>query len=987
MDVKTILENENHHVNMKLLNYDFEINAERNIYNAIRKKYKALAIKSREKFLGMNAQFTDIDDLLDNTPNAFIVSIEDTLIELIQDIISVNIYSLDKDAIIKLAFNGTYFDEFNESYNKIYSKYDDIMKELAGESYAREQRRRNRPRWQSTTIGGSAINAWSNQLDAAAMNAAEGAAHAVFNMIGNAISTANAKEKLSKLFENKSLRSNLIDSVYDSCFNLHVLLIDILKKAEIYEFNGIVEKGDIEKARAMFNNFTTVKIDEDKKGIFINNIFTLNPYEKIFYKEFFKIFGDRDKSLGNFADFFGMDSIEIKNKILSEFVNENIGETEEDAYGCKDKIEAYAKELGLDNSQISYSYEIINERLEKLDLIYRTVDDIVFDTREIADIAKKELDEIQKIMSTVKAPTKDSMISYEVDLKQKYETISAFTTDIKIKYLKKIQKYLDEFDKKFRSVSFISNGVSREQAGQEKLFQYVQTLPVSDYQQLEKAKELLKEYLPEVGITIEQASKSIEYLDSCEKKLNTVDGVEFKTREEAEYARKELSEISEIMAGISSPNYNSLLPYENYLYETLEKLKKFETQIKEKYINKINKYLVDFDNQFKRVGITKCETREQAADERALAYVRSLTIKSYEELELAKKELLEFLPNVGIQYEQATKAIDYLNKRYTELNTVDGIIFQSKEEADFGRIELNAIMNIMNEVQPPKPNSLLSYERNLLYIKDKLMQYKTPIKNKYISTIDKYLIKFDEQFKQIGLLKKAETREEAAKYKALKLVKSIAGINCTYGDIDKAFEELKNILPEIGIDIEQAKNAVNYLNDQENRVNTVDGVVLSSREDAKLANDELSKIQIIMKEVTPPESEPYLSYERKLLNCRNEIEKFVTPVKNKYLSIIQKYLNEFDEKFRRISLIKVAATRQEAAKERALRFVKSKTYNNSCDIDNTRKELLNDLLPELGITAEQSREALDYLVTIDKKSKGEVTGTKIGGFMNKFRKK
>src|SRR5699024_2460148 len=99
------------------------------------------------------------------------------------------------------------------------------------------------------------------------------------------------------------------------------------------------------------------------------------------------------------------------------------------------------------------------------------------------------------------------------------------------------------------------------------------------------------------------------------------------------------------------------------------------------------------------------------------------------------------------------------------------------------------------------------------------------------------------------------------------------------------------------------------------------------------------------------------------------------------------YLNEFDEKFRRISLIKVAATRQEAAKERALRFVKSKTYNNSCDIDNTRKELLNDLLPELGITAEQSAEALDYLVTIDKKLKGEVTGTKIGGFMNKFKRK
>ncbi len=71
------------------------------------------------------------------------------------------------------------------------------------------------------------------------------------------------------------------------------------------------------------------------------------------------------------------------------------------------------------------------------------------------------------------------------------------------------------------------------------------------------------------------------------------------------------------------------------------------------------------------------------------------------------------------------------------------------------------------------------------------------------------------------------------------------------------------------------------------------------------------------------------------------------PVKDKYIGIIKKHLVDFDEKFRKVSLIKTAATREEAAKERALKFVKSKTYNTVTDVNNARNELA-ELLPELG---------------------------------------
>ena len=46
MDIKTILEQENHEVDIELLGHPFRITPERNVYNAIRNKYKKLALEA-----------------------------------------------------------------------------------------------------------------------------------------------------------------------------------------------------------------------------------------------------------------------------------------------------------------------------------------------------------------------------------------------------------------------------------------------------------------------------------------------------------------------------------------------------------------------------------------------------------------------------------------------------------------------------------------------------------------------------------------------------------------------------------------------------------------------------------------------------------------------------------------------------------------------------------------------------------------------------
>ena len=274
---------------------------------------------------------------------------------------------------------------------------------------------------------------------------------------------------------------------------------------------------------------------------------------------------------------------------------------------------------------------------------------------------------------------------------------------------------------------------------------------------------------------------------------------------------------------------------------------------------------------------------------------------------------------------------------------------------------------------------------DIIDVKAKLESYKTPVKDKYIAIIDDYIAKFDTTFKTTGAFSKAETRQQAAQIRALKLVKSIAPTGCTYDDVDKAIKALDDTLPKLGIDKTLATDATDYIQAQEDKLNTVDGVVLPDRENAALAKKELEEIQNIMFKVAPPQNEPLLSYERNLLEIEDKLSQLRTPVKDKYIGIIKKHLVDFDEKFRKVSLIKTAATREEAAKERALKFVKSKTYNTVTDVNNARNELA-ELLPELGITSEQATEANEYLTNTENKLNGTAPQSKLKGVFGMFKK-
>ena len=97
--------------------------------------------------------------------------------------------------------------------------------------------------------------------------------------------------------------------------------------------------------------------------------------------------------------------------------------------------------------------------------------------------------------------------------------------------------------------------------------------------------------------------------------------------------------------------------------------------------------------------------------------------------------------------------------------------------------------------------------------------------------------------------------------------------------------------------------------------------------------------------------------------------------------MLNKYLADFDDTFCQLSMFK-KGTRIEAAKAKALKYVKDAKLSSTIDVENTRKQLI-DLLPNLGLQREDIVEAEQYL---DQKRNEIVNGVPSSGGFGKFGK-
>lgn len=517
--------NLNDFVKAEYVGKDFEtcigrinIPKERNLYNSLRKYYNHLAKSAAKSFEECYDSYKDCSHIEAKAKSDFKKSISIIIEDIKNTYFSLGQYDYDSETIYDLIEKYGCFEIFEESYFVFIDKAYEIAGCYQRQREYREQRKENRSRWVGGTFGGTPINAVSHQMDIYAMNAASGAVHSVVNAIGNYFSELQAEADLKALFNNKQVRTMFVDGVYLSAFSVTNAFIELLGKGYIW---GVVNEYDSNKAQRLINNLKNASISEEHIPEVCREVIRLNPYNIELYIYLLKKYGD-DGSVGLLANYFGIDGFtNAKDEQATEYVKNNQGETENDAIKAKRLLTEYCKKIKLDITDDLECIKYIDSVIADFDLKYRTVDEVVCETREGADFSREELPKINEFMKDVKPLKTAPLLPYERNMQAKKEEFEKqFSSEVSKKYLDMINGYLKDFDKQFCDTKIFFS-VSRKQAARDRALSYAKGLKFSNIDEFEKEYEKFKKFIqPNLGISIDEAVEAKQYLEKKKSKLS-----------------------------------------------------------------------------------------------------------------------------------------------------------------------------------------------------------------------------------------------------------------------------------------------------------------------------------------------------------------------------------------------------------------------------------------------------------------------------------
>lgn len=496
----------------------FDVPLERSRYAVLRKKYFRIAMEAQKDYVDGWRSLKDCNAFLQREDARFHYVLKTAVNAVRNDLISMGIMDIDKETIFDFADQSGYFEGYQTAYDDFVGQVQRITGNLNYQKARREYRKNTRGKWVGATFSSrpNYVDEYLHQAELGMRNLAEGAGHSVINAVGNAMDTAKANKAIKQLYANEKVRAKFNEEILYCAWNMHFVLIDLLNKALHLDIWEIPEVEDVDRADRLLNNLQSGVLDEDGKKDIIMQAYNANPYSRRLYNTLFRDYRKEARSITQIADYFGVDLTEEKEKLAFEFLKEHIGNTEEEARKAKEDLKEYYKTIDLEFSETLLSYRYINVLLMLYDREYRTVDGIIFDTREEADIAKEEFPYIAEILGQIEPPTKESTLEYENDLLKKRDELDRrISTKIKDKYLSQIDSYLKDFDNKFCTISFFKKG-TRKEAAKAKAVNFLKKLDTSNEQAREEAAEKLKEYLPKIGLTEEEATEAWEYLKQKE---------------------------------------------------------------------------------------------------------------------------------------------------------------------------------------------------------------------------------------------------------------------------------------------------------------------------------------------------------------------------------------------------------------------------------------------------------------------------------------
>ncbi len=510
-------------------------------YNDIRKKFEELSLEAYDEFTEFYEEnCKNIEDVHNKALDIGYSCISKELDTAIEILVNNDLMYIDKNSFID-KYYGKYI-SWEDEFDAVDSKYREIVMTSEEEKAYREERKDSRGRWQGGGFGvGGAI---SGAMKAGAMNMTTGAAHKVFNSVGNMITTANANSAKDKLFKDESTLDDLAIGVMANVFVIHYAVIDALRDNNVSSIGMYPSNEDEVKAKSLLNNLNKGLIPSEKRKDIIEEIIYKNPYNKDIYLYLLKNYGDKDNGLTEITTFLSADINDDKENILEEYYDDLPKDTEEATLNSIEKLKEFAQSLHMDN--VDEYLDKFNEILVKHDINIRTVDGVLFETREEAAIANEEYEEIIAIKEKIVTYTEKSITAAIEELNSK-----EYKTSLKEKHLEELNKKLVETirleEQTFLNDKYAVNSINTEDEADIKISE-LEKMTLRNMDILEKRLIEIKE---KRNIIIEEADR--KYLDEyfstvvilnpldLERAIENISNIELRTekvkREKIDYIR------------------------------------------------------------------------------------------------------------------------------------------------------------------------------------------------------------------------------------------------------------------------------------------------------------------------------------------------------------------------------------------------------------------------------------------------------------------
>lgn len=375
----------------------------------ITKKLSSLISKVRNDYEVNYSKQSDCDAVLRNASDMAFNSLYPVIEGCVSVLNEQGIYTMDPATFIEKYCTG-FLIEYTDVLDAVESQIRGIESQQEKEKRYRELRKDSRGR---VVGGGFGLGgALKGMATAGAINATTGMVHSLGNAIGNAGTNAEASSNRNKLYNDA--KTPLTEAVISAAYKAK----DGLRKALKNECGIVckyVTKSESEQANVIVSNSLQRKIPKEQELLQLVNALKLDPYSLSVYEQIWELYGDENHELRKMAAYFEV-PLSGKIKEIAKGYGKNLFEGK-----CKYYIDAFDKtkaSIAIEdnvkevlNTLIEYcttrsiEEETIEEittckqLLDSIDKELRTVEDVTYETREIAENVRADYHDFYALLS------------------------------------------------------------------------------------------------------------------------------------------------------------------------------------------------------------------------------------------------------------------------------------------------------------------------------------------------------------------------------------------------------------------------------------------------------------------------------------------------------------------------------------------------------------------------------------------------------------